>query len=63
MNSDYDKEKKEFIKELENGEFDVEIFPNNAEDYEQNINDDFSAFSEHLNSEVAKKLIAETLGK
>jgi len=63
MNFDYEKEKKEFIAELEGGEYDVEIFPNEEIDYEQNANDDFLAFSEHLNSEESKKLVAETFEK
>ena len=63
MNFDYEKEKKEFIVELEAGKYDVEIFPNEEIDYEQNVNDDFIAFSEHLNSEESKKLVAETFEK
>ena len=63
MNFDYEKEKKEFIAELEAGEYDVEIFPNEEVDYEQSANDDFLAFSEHLNSEEAKKLVTETFKK
>ena len=63
MNFDYEKEKKEFIDELEAGEYNIEISPNEEVDYDQSVNDDVSAFSEHLNSEEAKKLAAETFGK
>jgi len=63
MSIDYEKEKQEFIAEIEAGKHDIEILPNEEVDYQQNINDDFVAFSEHLNSEEAKKLVAETLGK
>jgi len=63
MNFDYEKEKKEFIAELEAEEYDAETSPNEEVDYEQNTNDDFLAFSEHLNSEEAKKLVAETIEK
>ena len=63
MNSDYEKGKKDFIAELEAGEYDLEIFPNEEPDYEQSINDDFVAFSEHLNAECSKALIAETFKK
>ena len=63
MNFDYEKEKKEFIAELEDGKYDVEIFPNEEIDYEQNVDDDFLAFSEHLNTEESKKLASETFEK
>jgi hypothetical protein len=63
MNFDYEKEKKDFIAELEAGEYDVETSPNEEMDYEQSANGDFLAFSEHLNSEEAKKLAAETFRK
>jgi len=63
MNFDYEKEKKEFIDELEAGEYNIEIFPNEEVDYDHSVNDDVLAFGEHLNSEEAKKLVAETFGK
>jgi len=63
MNFDYEKEKEDFITELEAGNYDIEISPNEERDYDQSVNDDVLAFNEHLNSEEAKKLAAETFGK
>ena len=59
---DFEKEKRAFIAELEAGEYDIDIFPNEESDYQQNINDDVQAFSDHLNSEGARTLSAEVFG-
>jgi len=60
---DYDKEKETFKAELSEGAYDIDISPNEGEDYENLENSDFLAFRENLNSAGSKSLIAETFGK
>jgi len=63
MAIDYSKEKEIFKEELSNGEYDLDISPNEGVDYRSVENDDFLAFKENLDSTCSKALIAETLGK
>jgi hypothetical protein len=63
MAVDYSEEKKEFIAELEAGEYDLDISPNRGMDYRDIEDSDFLAFRENLDSVSSKALIAENLGK
>jgi len=60
---DYSEEKKEFIAELEAGEYDLDISPNRGMDYRDIEDSDFLAFKENLDSAGSKALIAEAFGK
>ena len=61
MAFDYEKEKKEFLAELEAGKFDIEYLPNSSPDYEEFEKEDLDAFNEHLESSDFKVLVAEAL--
>jgi len=60
---DYNKEKEEFIAELEAGEYDLEISPNRGMDYRDIEDSDFIAFRENLDSVSSRALIVENFGK
>jgi len=63
MKVNYEAEKKEFIAELEAGEFDIATLTNEEADYQTVEEDDFLAFREHLNSDEAKTLSTKILNK
>ena len=63
MDFDYETAKQEFINELMAGEYDIEISPNEEEDYKKSESIDFEAFREYLNSDESKCLSAEAFGK
>jgi hypothetical protein len=63
MAIDYSGEKKEFIAELEAGEYDLDISPNRGMDYRDIEDSDFLAFRENLDSVSSKALIAENFEK
>jgi hypothetical protein len=63
MAIDYSEEKKEFMAELEAGEFDLEISPNKGMDYRDIENSDFLAFKENLDSASSRSIITEAFGK
>jgi hypothetical protein len=63
MAIDYSEEKKEFIAELEAGEYDLDISPNRGMDYRDIEDSDFLAFKENLDSVSSKALIAGNFGK
>jgi len=63
MAFDYSEEKKEFIAELEAGEYDLEISPNKGMDYRDIEDSDFFAFKENLDSAGSKSLFTEAFGK
>jgi hypothetical protein len=63
MAVDYNKEKEEFMAELEAGEYDLDISPNRGMDYRDIEDSDLLAFKENLDSVSSRALIAENLGK
>ena len=59
MPFDYDKEEKTFIKELEEGKFQIERLPNKSNDYQQKEERDLTAFDNYLKSDSFKSLNTE----
>jgi hypothetical protein len=61
MDIDFNEEGQQFLKELEAGEYTIEILPNTAEDYQKLEARDLAAFKENLVSDDFKKLVEDTL--